>query len=210
MEVFTPMPTKRYRSTALCTGTALVVAGGVGDGYTLLTAVEVMNIKTQQWSTAADLPIPTYFGSLVLVDSRVYMLGGCDKPGRGVLGTKSGYSCALNALLPSSLRSLRERFTSVFTTGRANVWSRIADLPVTQSTCVSFRGQLLSVGGKVDSKSTAAIHMYDPSGSSWKVISHMATARFDCLVAVLPNDQLMVVGGRMGETDIVEIAKLSV
>ena len=208
VEVFPPMPTKRYRSSALCTETALVVAGGVGGGRTLQT-VEVMNTKTHQWSTAADLPIPTFFGSLVQVDNRVYMLGGCDNPGRGALGTKAGYTCALNALLPASLQSLRERFAGIFT-NRANVWSRIADLPVTQSVCVSFHGQLLSVGGKVDLKSTAAIHMYDPSTNSWKIISHMATARFDCFVAVLPNDQLMVVGGRMGETDTVEIAELSI
>ena len=134
IEIFPPMPTKRYRSSALCTGPALVVAGGVGDGYILLAAVEVMNTKTHQWSTAADLPKPTYFGSLVQVsDTRIYMLGGCDKPGRGALGTKSVYTCTLNALLPS----LRERFMRTFTS-RANVWSQITDLPVTQSTCVSF------------------------------------------------------------------------
>ena len=56
-EEFPPMPTKRYGSTALCTETALIVAGGRSVDYTI---VEVMNTETLQWSTAADLPHPLY------------------------------------------------------------------------------------------------------------------------------------------------------
>ena len=62
-----PMTTKRFGSTALCTRTALIVAGGMNDHYNSLQKVEVMNTETLQWSTAADLPQPlqcaigTYF-----------------------------------------------------------------------------------------------------------------------------------------------------
>ena len=52
------MPTKRYGSTALCTGTALIVAGGVSEDHSTLQTVEVMNTETLQWSTAAHLPQP--------------------------------------------------------------------------------------------------------------------------------------------------------
>jgi hypothetical protein len=37
--------------------------------------------------------------------------------------------------------------------------------------------------------------MYNPTTDSWEVISHMGTPRHDCIAAVLPNNQLMVVGG---------------
>jgi hypothetical protein len=37
--------------------------------------------------------------------------------------------------------------------------------------------------------------MYNPTTDSWEVISHMGTPRCDCIAAVLPNNQLMVVGG---------------
>ena len=60
---FSPMPTQRRRSIALCTGTTLIVAGGEGEGYDVLSTVEVMNTGTHQWSTAADLPELTYLGS---------------------------------------------------------------------------------------------------------------------------------------------------
>ena len=54
---FPPMPTKRYASTALCTGADLIVAGGQTENYSRLKTVEVMNTETRQWSTAVDLPI---------------------------------------------------------------------------------------------------------------------------------------------------------
>ena len=59
-EEFPPMPTKRWGSTALCTGATLIVAGGLGGykGVSSLRTVEVMNTETLQWSTAADLPKP--------------------------------------------------------------------------------------------------------------------------------------------------------
>ena len=50
--------------------------------------------------------------------------------------------------------------------------------------------------------------MYNPDSDSWEVISHMATPRYLCFAAVLPNNQLMVVGGGTGRgtTDSVELA----
>ena len=36
------------------------MAGGVGIENTLLATVEVMNIETHQWFTAADLPKPVH------------------------------------------------------------------------------------------------------------------------------------------------------
>ena len=69
---FPPMPTKRRRSIALCTGTTLIVAGGEGEGYNVLSTVEVMNTGTHQWSTAADLPELTYLGSATVCGDQLY------------------------------------------------------------------------------------------------------------------------------------------
>ena len=91
------------------------------------------------------------------------------------------------------------------------MWHQLADTPVTFSTCASLQGQLLAVGGKdSDDKETTAIHMYNRTTNSWEVISHMATPRENCLVAVLPHNELMVVGGGTpdGTTDSVEIATI--
>jgi hypothetical protein len=73
---FPPMPTKRKSTTALCTGIALFVIGGVGEHEKGLSVVEVMNTETHQWSTAANLPEPMYFASATICRDQLYMLGG--------------------------------------------------------------------------------------------------------------------------------------
>ena len=96
------------------------------------------------------------------------------------------------------------------------VWHRVTDLPVHSSSCATLCGQLLAVGGSDDISYTTAIHQYNPATNSWEVISYMPTARCDTLVAVLPGNKLMVVGGYThtsgamfgSRTDIVEIATL--
>ena len=54
-----------------------------------------------------------------------------------------------------------------------------------------------------DDKDTTAIHMYNTTTNIWEVISQ-------CLVAVLPHNELMGVGEYTlnGETDSVEIASI--
>ena len=60
---------------------------------------------------------------------------------------------------------------------------------------MSLHGQLLAIGGKdSEDKHSTAVRMYQPITNSWEVISHMTTPRAACLSAVLPDNQLMVVG----------------
>ena len=44
-EKFPPMPTKRMLSTAVCTGTVLIVAGGAGQRFKSLATVEILNFR---------------------------------------------------------------------------------------------------------------------------------------------------------------------
>ena len=96
--------------------------------------------------------------------------------------------------------------------GVAQVWKEVAASPVTWTTYTSIHGRLLAIGGEdSDKKATTAIHMYNPTTDSWEVISHMRTPRYSCIAAVLPNNQLMVVGGYTRgsiETDTVEFASV--
>ena len=58
-------------------------------------------------------------------------------------------------------------------------------------------------------ESKTAIHAYNTTTNTWEVISHMATPRHQSLVAVLPHNEIMVVGGDTlagGGDDSVEIA----
>ena len=93
-----------------------------------------------------------------------------------------------------------------------NLWRRLADVPVTKSTCTSLCGHLLAVGGEDSRYSpTEIIHMYDSMLNSWRVVSQMSVARSNCLVASLHGNRLMV-GGRagVGRNNSVEIASVIV
>ena len=192
-EILPPMPTKRWHVSALCTGTALIVAGGdVDDTCTKkLKTIEVMNIKTRQWHTTPDLPQPLAHSSLKLCRNLIYLLGGVSE----IRLTSSVYSCSLSSLLSSvGSKSLAtgHLITQSAKESHMQIWNKVADIPMNSTAAVVLHGQLLIIGG---SPSTA-VHMYQPNTNSWEVISHMTTPRSNCLAAVLPDNQLMVVGGQ--------------
>ena len=200
-DVFPPMPTKRRSTTSVTSKEHLIVAGGATGPYTTdsISTVEVMDTKTLVWSTVASLPHPYSFASATICGYHLYMLGGLDDEDK----TKSVLSCSLTELLQSSSSS-------------SSVWRRVADVPAYWSTCAAVNGQLLAVGGcdksDEDDKATAAIHKYNQRTNTWDHISDMPTATFGCLVAVLPTNEMMAVGGRdpLGSfTDRVEIATCS-
>ena len=213
---FPPMPTKRWLTAVVCSGRSLVVAGGVGEGRKRLSAVEVMDTEILQWSKASSLPHPLYHASATVCGDQVGMLGGFDQSGKK---SKLVFACSLAALLqscqPHSL-GLRLKTLSLASEpkelNRSEVWNQLANTPVTFSTSASLHEQLLAVGGcDSDDQETTAIHMYNTTTNSWEVISHMTAPRSQCLVAVLPHNELMVVGGVTsygGKIDSVEIASI--
>ena len=204
-EQFPPMPTKRQWAAAVCSGKSLVVAGGSKQGdKSDLSIVEVMDTQTLQWSIASCLPHPLYEASSTLCGDQVYIVGGLYQDDEF---SKSVFTCSLAALLQSSQpQSLVARPWNWSLARAPKVWHKLADTPVTKSTCASLHGQLLVVGGcDADDKEITSIHMYNSTTSSWEVISHMTTPRSQCLVAVLPRNELMVVAGDAKNTS-VEIA----
>ena len=207
-EEFPPMPTKRSNAAAICTGTSLIVAGGQGKGVPVMTTVEVMNTWTSQWSTAARLPEPMWAASVAMCGDRVYVLGGWDK-------NRSVFVCSLSTLLHSckskSSTLTKRRFKSQHSAkDDGAVWKRLANVPVTWFACISLNSQLLVIGGlNSDNQPITNVHAYIPSTNTWEVVSHTLMARRQCFAAVLPDNQLMVVGGiiESGEsTDAVETA----
>ena len=193
-EVFPTMPTKRQGTTAATSKEHLIVAGGrIG----LLSAdkvniVEVMDTRALVWSTVASLPQPYYFASVTISRDQLYILGGADDKGK----TKSVLTCSLIELLQSSSSS--------------SIWHRVADAPAYWSTCAAVNGELLAVGGcDKGVKPSSAIHKYNLTTNSWDLISNMPTARWYSLVAVLPTNEMMIVGGDVPHfftTDQVEVA----
>ena len=208
-EQFPPMPTKRWLTAVVCSARSLVVAGGTG-GVIYLSTVEVMDMETLQWSTASSLPHQLTHVTATLCGDQIYMLGGRDQSDKFC---NLVFTCSLAALLQSCQSRSQGSLTKTSSLASGpKVWHHIADTPVIRSTCASLRGQLLAVGGDdSDEKETTAIHAYNTTTNSWEIISHMATPRSSCLVAVLPHNELMVVGGFAcgGSTDAVEFATIN-
>ena len=197
-EVFPHMPTKQCSTTAVTSKDHLIVAGGViGFSCVKITTtckVEVMDTETRFWSTLASLPHPCDHASGTICGDQFYMLGGGDDNGK----TKSVVTCSLTELLQSSSSS-------------SSIWHRVADAPAYNSTCAAVNGELLAVGGCDEGDNpTTAIQKYNQKTNSWDPISNMQTARYRSLVAVLPTDEMMVVGGyteSLMRLEKVEIAK---
>ena len=188
----------------------LIVAGGKGE-KDYIAMIEALNTAsgTLQWSTAVNLPQPAFGGVLVEIISTNHwdVMGGYEKYG---LSIKSVYSCSLNALLQTcNPQSFGASSASSSNLSPSKVWKRVADIPAIDSAYVSLHDHLLAIGGKdSDNKPIADVHMYNPSTNSWEVVSHMAKPRCSCYAAVLPDNQLVVVGGctrGLTKTDSVEI-----
>ena len=203
-EVFPPMPTARSQTASVTTEQALVVAGGF-DGRKNLDTVEVMTIATKQWTTAQHLPHPFGLISGTICGDQLYLGGGCIGLAEA---SKSVLTCSLTDLLPPQSLGVRLRTLSLAT--KPGVWREIKNLPVTRSTLTTLGGHLLAIGGRSDSdSSTADVHCYDHQTDSWHVVSKMKNKRYQSLSAVLPEDQLIVVGG-YGSATSVEIGSLPV
>jgi hypothetical protein len=189
LENFSPMPTKRSHTVAVTTQQHLVVAGGE-NGSNQLDIVEIMDIETLVWSTAASLPHPYSYASATICGDQLYMLGEHEMA-RERHTNLVVLTCSLTKLLQSSGE-----------TSSNSVWHGITDIPVYRSTCVAVNGELVAVGG-LDAKfnTTSAIHKYNPITDSWDIISNMPTARYRCLVAVFPTNEVMVVGGMINMHD---------
>ena len=199
-EKFPPMPTKRSDTTALCTGTSLIVAGGRGETGGL--TVEVMYTNTLQWSSAAHLPHLFWLWrnrSLTLCGEQLFIANDTEI-----------YQCEVTSLIQSCQSTTSTSSHSAHTPN--TVWKEAGCVPVPSATCVSLNGHLLAIGGRVRSVSGShgqtAVHMYNPATNSWTIISHMLIPRWHCFAAVLPDNQLVVVGGLGDPSNSVEIATL--
>ena len=198
-EVYPAMPTSRSSIVSLTSQHTLIVAGGC-DGNKNLDIVEVMDIPTRLWSTVSHLPHPFGLASGTICGDKLYLAGGCVGKNES---TMSVLTCSISDLL--SIPSLGA--SSLSLANKTGMWQRAQDTPVTLSTVITLGGHLLAIGGEDDSKrDTAAVHCYDNHTNSWCVVSEMKEPRSQCLAAVLPGDQLLVVGGVWNDT--VEIVSL--
>ena len=185
-ELLPSIPTKQVRPAAVTTPTHLVVAGGrkydtVGIDVGLST-VEVLNLHTLQWASASSSPEALgYPICMTLCDEHVYWSG-----------DKTILSCSVEELVKSCNPA------STNSSAGDSVWTRLPDTRSYNTTLATHRGRVLIIGGRdkpVTGTPTGTIDCYDRSTNSWSAIGEMLTPRYDTLVAVLPSNELVVVGG---------------
>ena len=188
-DIFPAMPIACGDTASVTTEQALIVAGGYSEDS--LDTVQVMDIPSQQWSTASHLPQAFNIMSGTICGDQLYLAGGIDESDKS---SKSVLTCSLTDLLPPQL--LEARLHTLSLANKTGVWRQAKALPVTRSTLTTLGGHLLAVGGMDDSrKHTAAVHCYDARTDSWRVVSQMKSVRSRCLAAALPEDRLLVMGG---------------
>ena len=194
-ELLPPMPSERARSNSVCNEQTLIVAGGEklnGESRVPLTVVEVMDIQTKQWRTVASLNEPALSATMVICNNQIYILGGWsgeyqDDTSQTVL------SCSVVTLCQSKA-----------STG-IQEWKTIASLPVAQSTCTTFNGQLLAIGGLDEKENpTSNVYVYNQDKKKWEENSTLSIPRRLCFAITLPNNKILVVGGHTNPLDFTE------
>ena len=197
-EVLPPMPTKRVLPAAANTPTHLVVAGGT---QSLLedpkATVEVLNTETLQWSTASSLPKAVGYPQMTTCDGCMYLSS----------RDNNAFSCSVEDLLKSTNNSgggsawtrLVHALKSTNSSNGGSVWTRLAIVDASwYSGLATLRGCVLAIGGADDMfghNPTGTIQCYDVVTNTWSVMGEMPTPRYKVLTAVLPSNELVVVGG---------------
>ena len=203
VQKFPSMPTKRSNAVVVSNDNVLVVIGGYGVDQRMdgtpnkrLETVEIMDIKTKKWFTAAPLPYGITDGTATICGDFLYIMGGTS------IFSKVVSFCSLEALLHSNAQE-----------SSTTVWQQTEYLPVHSVYCVSVKGQLLAIGGEHFDDIMTPIRKYNSVNNSWDIVTHMTIGRSQCLAAVLSDDQLIIVGGhidgRGNKTDEVEISSIS-
>ena len=181
-ELLPPMPTARLRPATVTTPTCthLIVAGGrTGLLHNGLSTIEILDTKTHQWSSASSSPQAMDYPQMSLCAEHLYLSE-----------HNTIFSCSVEELL---------KFCKTNSSDGSSVWTKLANIPVQhRASLTTLTGQVLAIGGKDRLGSgtpTGAIHRCDRHTNSWSVIGEMPTPRYHPLVAVLPSNELIVVGG---------------
>ena len=170
-EVYPPMNTARWNHAVVSNGCSYVIAAGGGGGDE--TSVEHFNISSNAWSTVTSLPQPLPDITATLNGDNVYAMDSAGK----------AYFIQL-----SNLNTPTELYDPQLG------WQPLTcDAPVRCSTLCTVGDAVVAVGGETSTNVCRGI--YHLCNREWMRIGHMKTARWYPMIAVLPGDRMVVVGG---------------
>ena len=174
VEEFPPMPTARWYHAVVGNDKYVIAAGGM-DGE---TSVELLTIGVDMWSTVISLPCYLRYISATLGTDDMYVMAYDGQT----------YSVPLSTLLASVSTDKPKELPS------HQQWQMHSHCPVSGSTLCTMGGAILAIGGVRGSIDTANT-TYQLISGQWTEISHMDTPRLRPIVAVLPSNWMVVMGG---------------
>ena len=195
-EFLTPMPTARFYLSVLTTATDLIACGGRNSQLVPVATVEVYSSQTSQWYTADPLPKPCWMMSPVIIGGNVFFLGGFNICQEDIV---SPFQADIALLIERATSPIQHPTTPSTTT---SVWKTLPDTPLGASPAATLSGSLLAVGGINDDQGldigSPAIHVFVPFTNKWERVhsGDLPTARYMSTVVQLPNNRVMVVGGK--------------
>ncbi len=176
------------------------------------------------WTKKADMPTPRWHISAVVVNGRIYVIGGCDA--KHDFSTVEEYDPAEDMWVAKSdmptarllLNSASVVDGKIYAIGGANdkvlstveeydpttdTWTKKADMPTARyylSTC-AVNGKIYAIGG-ISGNNDDIFHStteeYDPETDTWTTKADMPTARAGLGTAVV-NGKIYAIGGIMGQ-----------
>lgn len=168
-----PMPRPRGAGGVVAHKGQIYYAGGLHRGRAV-PWLDVFDPATGRWRQLPDMPRARDHIQAVVVDERLYVIGGRDRD----IGSEIAATDAFDLL-----------------TGR---WiTGLAPLPTPRGgyAAAVVGGEILVIGGEVPGRALPTVEAYDPSRDSWRTLPSLPTARHGIQAAVCGDTVLVAAGG---------------
>jgi N-acetylneuraminic acid mutarotase len=153
------------------------ISGNPADRVTNVGDHFVYNLSQKTWSTAAPLPNPKDHMSCVVLNGKIYILGG--EHGHDHLHEQQA-DC--HSYDPAS-----------------NTWTKISSLPLAKSHIEAgtfiFGSRIIMAGGQTDNfQPTSQVVAYDPGKNAWSVLQALPAPRQGAIVQRVDNKVVFALG----------------
>ena len=175
---YSEMPTARYYAIAVGYRSMLIIVGGriKAEGrMTAISTTELLDTTNGCWYTCNNLPSPHHQMRAVIMNDKLYLLGGADKD------FKPSPQVFVASLDNLSIHQLN--------------WQSAPSTPWCGSSPVVQYKFLLTVGGKNQSRRISEVNVFNSSTGQWKHLTNIPAAR-GAPAVVGVADNIIVIGGK--------------
>ena len=175
---YSEMPTARCLATAVGYHSMLIVVGGqsvMEDKRTVVSTTELLDTTNGCWYNCINLPSPHQQIKAVIMNDKLYLLGGANKDGEL---TSQVFVASLDNLSTHQLN-----------------WQSAPNTPWCRSAAVVLYSKfLLTIGGCQEQRITSNVNVFNSSTGQWKRLTNIPAAR-RAPAAVGVADNIIVIGG---------------